>query len=102
MRYVEIGDDRYANRQIKVYNKGRVLRYDRSHWCDRFGQLFGCLFSRKRKAIEGRIGAQAIGAEEFERVWNLALGSPLWGQQMEQSLVATFGAVPDWLRARVD
>ena len=47
VRYIEIGDDRYAVRQVEVYGDGRVLRYDRSHWCDRFGQLFGCLFSHK-------------------------------------------------------
>ena len=30
---------------------------DRLHWCDRYGQLFGCLFSHKEKAIAGRHGA---------------------------------------------
>ena len=66
-RYVEIGDDRYAVRQVEVYNKGRVLRYERSHWCDRFGQLSGCLFSEKQKAIDGRLTAEVIDTKEFER-----------------------------------
>jgi hypothetical protein len=74
------------------------LRYDRSHWCDRFGQLFGCLFSRKQKAIEGRSGAEVIEAQEFERAWRAALASPMWEEQVEQSLAAEWGAVPHWLR----
>src|SRR5436189_2791514 len=83
VRYVEIADDRYAARQVEVYSRGRVLRYDRSHWCDRFGQLFGCLFSRKQKAIEGRSGAEVIEAQEFERAWRAALTSPMWEEQAE-------------------
>jgi hypothetical protein len=98
VRYVEIGDDRYAVRQVEVYSDGRVLRYDRSHWCDRFGQLFGCLFSHKPKAIAGRLWAEVIEANEFERAWHGALGSPMWRRQVEQSLVAEWGVVPHWLQ----
>jgi hypothetical protein len=102
VRYVEIGNDRYADRQVEVYSDGRVLRYDRSHWCDRFGQLFGCLFSHKQKAIDGRLGAEFIEAKEFERAWRKALGSPMWGQQVEQTLAAEWGIVPPWLHAAQD
>ena len=102
VRFVEIGDDRYAVRQVEVYSDGRVLRYDRSHWCDRFGQLFGCLFSHKPKAINGRRTAEAIEANEFERAWRGALGSPIWSQQVERSLVVKWGAVPHWLRKSHD
>ncbi|WP_369009487.1 DUF6881 domain-containing protein [Planctopirus hydrillae] len=98
IRYVEIGDDRYAVRQVEVYNSGRVLRYERSHWCDRFGQLFGCLFSQKHKAIDGRLTAEVIDAKEFERAWREAIDSPMWVQQVEHSLVAEWGLVPHWLR----
>lgn len=101
VRFVEIGDDRFAVRQVEVYSGGRVLRYDRSHWCDRFGQLFGCLFSHKQKAITGRPGANIIDAKEFERSWRAALGSPMWGQQVAQSLAAEWGP-PRWLRAADD
>jgi hypothetical protein len=97
VRYVEIADDRYAARQVEVYSGGRVLRYDRSHWCDSFGQLFGCRFSHKRKAVESRRRAEVIEVQEFERTWRAALASPLWEQQVEQSLVAEWGAVPHWL-----
>jgi len=102
VRYLEIADDRYAARQIEVFDQGRVLRYDRSHWCDHFGQLFGCLFSHKEKAITGRVEAEIIEEQEFERAWRAALKSPLWVQQVEQSLSATRGAVPFWLRAVSD
>jgi hypothetical protein len=98
VRYVEIGDDRYAVRQVEVYTKGRVLRYDRSHWCDRFGRLFGRLFSSKRKAIEGRLRANPIEPKVFERAWREALRSPMWVQQVEHSLTAERGLVPDFLR----
>jgi len=98
LRYVEIGDDRYATRQIEDYGEGRVLRYDRSHWCDRFGQLFGCLFSSKPKAIASRVGAEVIEAQEFERVWRAAIQSLVWPQQVDQSLAGEWGVVPHWLR----
>jgi hypothetical protein len=98
VRYVEIGEDRYAVRQVEVYSDGRVLRYDRSHWCDRFGQLFGCLFSHKQKAIDGRRGAEVIDGKEFERAWRAALGSGMWEQQVEQSLASDWGATPHWLK----
>jgi hypothetical protein len=98
VRYVEIGDDRYAVRQVEVYSDGRVLRYDLSHWCDKFGQLFGCLFSHKPKAIESRQSAETIDANEFERAWRDALDSPTWQQQLGHSLVATRGEVPHWMR----
>jgi hypothetical protein len=98
VRYVEIADDRYAARQVEDYGEGRVLRYDRVHWCDRYGQLFGCLFSRKEKAIAGRSAAASIEAQEFEKAWRAALRSPEWTRQVGQSLAAEWGAVPFWLR----
>jgi hypothetical protein len=98
IRYVEIGDDRYALRQVEVYGDGRVLKYDRTHWCDKFGQLFGCLFSHKQKAVDGRTGAEVIESGEFERAWLAAAGSQMSRPQSEHSLVAHWGAVPHWLR----
>jgi hypothetical protein len=96
VRYVEIADDRYASRQVEDYGDGRVLKYDRTHWCDRFGQLVGCVFSNKQKAIAGRLGAEVIEAKEFESAWRGALRSPMWEQQVEQSLVSEWGP-PVWL-----
>jgi len=93
-RYVEIADDRYAARQVEVFDECRVLRYDRHHWCDRFGQLIGRLFSRKQKAISARLSAEAIEAPEFERVWLTAQQSLLWNRQVALSCNAERGAVP--------
>jgi hypothetical protein len=45
--HVEIGEDRHAARQVWTFRSGQVLRYDRDHWCDDFGQLLGLLFSRQ-------------------------------------------------------
>jgi len=98
VRYFEIADDRYASRQVEDYGEGRVLRYDRTHWCDRYGQLFGCLFSRKEKAIAGRPAAVPVEAREFERAWRDALQSPEWAKQVEHSLAGEWGALPFWLR----
>jgi hypothetical protein len=98
VRHVEIAEDRYASRQVEDYGGGRVLRYDRGHWCDRYGQLIGCLFSLKKKAIEGRPGVVSIESDEFERAWRAALRSPLWERQIGQSLETEWGAVPFWLR----
>src|SRR5262245_35270874 len=98
VRYVEIGDDCYAERQVEVYSDDRVLRYDRSHWCDGLGQLIGCLFSHKPKAILDRLRAEVIEANEFERAWRRALDSPMWVLQVEQSLVAERGVAPHWLQ----
>ena len=90
-RYVEIGDDLYATRQIEDYGNGRMLRYDRSHWCDHFGQLFACLFSSKQKAIASRVRAEVIESKQFERAWRTAIRSQIWPQQVEQSLAARWG-----------
>lgn len=98
VRYVEIADDHYAARQVEDYTHGRVLRYDRTHWCDQFGQLFGCLFSNKQKAINNRPTAVVIEQTEFEQAWISALASPLWTQQIEHSLLDDRGTVPFWLQ----
>lgn len=98
IRYVEIGDDRYAVRQVEVFGNDRVLRYDRSHWCDKFGQLFGCLFSQKQKAINGRRTAVVITRNEFEKIWRKAYHSSMCEKQLEHSLTAERGAAPSWLQ----
>ena len=69
VRYLEIADDQYVVRQVEVFDNKNVLRYDRSHWCDGFGQLLGRRFSRKPKWAVGFPGAEIIEPTEFERVW---------------------------------
>ena len=39
VRYIEIGDDCFALRQIDEYENGYLARYDRYHWEDQFGTL---------------------------------------------------------------
>ena len=38
-RYLEIGDDSYATRQVDQFDNGFYLRYERNHWCDGYGML---------------------------------------------------------------
>src|SRR5260370_30608883 len=97
VRYVEVADDQYAAREVKVFDNGTVLRYDRSHWCDEFGQLLGRRFSRKQKWAIGFVGVELIEAAAFERLWRAARRSPLWEQQVARSRAPQWGAVPHWL-----
>jgi len=98
VRYLEVAADQYAVRQIEVFDNGNVLRYDRAHWCDNFGQLLGLRFSRKPKWAVAFPGTELIEAAAFERAWRAAQRSPLWEQQVSCSRAAVWGAVPHWLR----
>ena len=100
VRYVEVSDDQHAVRQIDVYENGNVLRYDRTHWCDDFGQLLGLRFSRKPKWAAHFPGAQLINAGEFEKLWHAAEQSPLWEQQLSRSRVNKWRNVSSWLLDR--
>ncbi|MEX0614156.1 MAG: hypothetical protein WD229_18700 [Pirellulales bacterium] len=91
VRYLEVGDDQHAVRQVEIFDNGNVLRYDRSHWCDDFGLLLGLRFSRKPKWSKTFPGAEIIAAAEFERVWRAARRSPLWEQQVAHSRAAQWG-----------
>jgi hypothetical protein len=102
VRYMEVADDQYAVRQVEVFDNGNVLRYDRSHWCDDFGQLLGLRFSRKPKWAGFFPGAELIEVAEFERVWRAARRSPLWKGQVAASRAAKWGMVPHWLREAQD
>jgi hypothetical protein len=97
IRYLEVADDQYAVRQVEVFSNGRVLRYDRAHWCDDFGQLLGLRFSRKPKWVAFFPGAEVVEVAEFERVWQAAQRSPLWKDQVARSRAAQWGAEPHWL-----
>lgn len=90
-RYLEVADDQFAVRQVEVFDNGNVLRYDRTHWCDAFGQLLGCRFSRKPKWTKSFPGSEIIEAAEFERAWRAAQRSPLWEQQVALSRAGEWG-----------
>lgn len=96
--YVEVANDQYAVRHVEVFDNGNVLRYDRGHWCDDFGQLLGRRFSHKPKWAVGFPGAELIKAAQFERVWRAAQESPLWNQQVKRSRAALWGVTPHWLK----
>src|SRR5687768_1456272 len=101
-RYLEVGHDQYALRQVEMFENGNVLRYDRSHWCDAFGQLFGLRFSRQPKWAAFFPGGGSIESAEFERVWRAAQRSPQWAEQVARSRAAEWGAVPSWLQQAED
>lgn len=91
IRYLEVADDRYVIRQVEVFDNGNVLRYDRDHWCDAFGQLLGLRFSNKPKWAKFFPGSQVIEASEFEQVWRSAQRTSLWPQQVELSRASEWG-----------
>jgi hypothetical protein len=84
-RYVEVGDDQLAVRQVDIFENGRVLRYDREHRWDDYGILMGVRFSRKPKWAAFFPGAEIISKDDFERVWRSAQSSAMWGLQVASS-----------------
>lgn len=91
VRYVDVADDQFATRQVEIFDNGNVLRYDRVHWCDAFAMLVRLKFSRKPKWVVFFPGAEEITAAEFEKVWQTAQRSELWGQQLSRSRVTQWG-----------
>ena len=100
VRYVEVAEDQFANRQVEVFRNGNVLRYDREHWADDFGMLLGRRFSRQPKWRCDFPGARMLSAAEFEKVWNAAKNSKLWDQQLDRSRAVQWGDRPHWLNHR--
>src|SRR5262249_39240899 len=89
--HVEVLDDQRAARQICVFGQGRILRYDRNHWCDDFGMLLGLRFSRKPKWQLFFPGAVSMASTEFEDAWRTALRSPFWQEQLARSRKPAWG-----------
>ena len=81
-RYVEVGDDQLAVRQVDVFENGQVLRYGREHKWDDYGMLIGLKFSRKPKGARFFPDAELISEDDFERVWRLAEASVIWQLQV--------------------
>ena len=95
-RYLEIGEDLRAVRQVDAYADGHLLSYDRVHWVDEFGMLGDAKINRNRKSGPwGR--SEEIEYDEFERVWTSARASPTWPQQVATAQMGRLGAVPVWL-----
>lgn len=89
--YVEVADDQQAARQVEIFDNGNVLTYDRTHWCDDFGQLLGLKFSRKLKWRVFFPDAELIDLAEFERVWSAARQAPLRKEQLARSRLEEWG-----------
>ncbi len=89
--FIEV-DDQYVARQVNRHENGVVVRYDRTHWCDDFGMMFIGRFSRKQKAGRDR---KPIAAGEFERIWNDALSSETWNEQIARSRENEWGSWAD-------
>lgn len=85
--FIEI-DDQHVTRQVSQFGNGTILRYDRNHWCDRFGHMFVGTFSRKQKA--GRY-KESLSRAEFERVWKQALANSIWDKQQDQAMMHEWG-----------
>jgi hypothetical protein len=97
--YAEIGEDLRSVREVRVFENGNMLSYDRTHWVDDFGELGGARINRNRK--HGPWGqSEEIDTAEFERAWNVARMSPLWDQQVAKAQMDRMGAVPIWLTIR--
>src|SRR5262245_41524291 len=74
VRYVELGDDGYARRQVDEYENGYLSRYDRTHWDDQFGTLANFRFG---EAWIRHWGAPIVITQaEFEDKWRRAGSSP--------------------------
>ncbi|HEX5472591.1 MAG TPA: hypothetical protein VFW73_11930 [Lacipirellulaceae bacterium] len=89
--YVEVAVDQRATRLVQVFDNGNILSYDRTHWCDDFGQLLGLRFSRKPKWRVFFPDAELIDLAEFERVWSAALQAPLHKEQLARSRLDKWG-----------
>jgi hypothetical protein len=98
-RYLEIGEDLRAFRQVDVFGNKNLLSYDRSHWVDDFGMLADGRLNRTCK--QGPWGrSREIAADEFERIWTAARSSPIWQQQVataQMARLAKLGVIPIWL-----
>lgn len=67
--YWEVDGDGYFTRSMHVYDKGVVLRYDKKHAADPFGQLPEGPLLLEELEPEYRSALHEINAEEFNRMW---------------------------------
>jgi hypothetical protein len=87
--YLEIADDLYVSRQVRVYENGNCLRYDREHWEDEFGSLGSARHTAQYDAACGeKWTIEKIAPEEFEAVWESANSAPNQPQRYDDSITA--------------
>lgn len=75
IRYLEIGDDHYANRQVDIFENGNSLRYDRERWSDNCDSIGGMKYDAV-KWLKWWGPDEKIAATEFETAWSLAEMAP--------------------------
>lgn len=95
-RYMEIGDDEFGLRHVDSYANGYILRYDRTHWIDRFGLLIDKRYDAAEWEKWWKAGI-TIEVAEFEQVWRAAESSPTWRKQQKHSWMHGCGKYPSWL-----
>ncbi|MGA7829099.1 MAG: hypothetical protein WCA04_15685 [Geobacteraceae bacterium] len=74
IRYIEIGEDGFAFRQVDEYENGYLTRYDRNHWEDRFGTLADFRYGETWRKHWRE--SDFIEAAQFEQKWIQAGTSP--------------------------
>lgn len=89
--YIEVADDHFAARQVNLFSVCKVLRYDRSHWCDDYGMLVALKFSQKPKWRKFFKDAVEITNVDFEKIWRTALRSDMWDEQVMRSRIFKWG-----------
>ena len=90
VRYVELGDDGFATRQVDEYANGNLTRYDRTHWDDQYGTLASLRFGKAWLQHWGK--PVVITRDEFERKWVEAAKSGVSGLQLPSP-----SGPPPWL-----
>jgi len=69
-RFIEVLEDRKAGRQIDFYRSGCILKYNRSHERDEYGQLIGLGFSKKDKWRDHFDNVRVLTKSEFDATWD--------------------------------
>lgn len=75
VRYIEIGDDLFATRQVDEYENGYLTCYDREHWEDQFGALADFRYGETWRKHWGESDT-FIESTLFEQKWGEAANSP--------------------------
>ncbi len=88
-RFLEYGDDGFPVRHVDMFANGNALRYDRTHWIDKFGVL-----ADAHRRVWGP--AEPITELEFAEAWEFAGESVAHAEQVRSNQSARSGA-PPWL-----
>jgi hypothetical protein len=73
-RYLAIGDDQFAVREVDLFENGYGLVYDREQWSDEFGGLADARFDENWLKLWGE--PDRIEQADFEHAWQMAIASP--------------------------